>query len=102
MGIDVIKLGERITEGQTLTSEDLVQLTCRDYDLGPDALKIWLNVGYKDRPLFPWWRYNHSFEQEIRTLNELWSVSTPQSLYDCLFLSTLKHFAGSNFFAIIP
>lgn len=102
MGIDIIRLGEKSAEGQKLTSEDLVQLTCRDYDLGPDALKIWLTVGYKDRALFPWWQYDFRYEQDIQSLNELWSVSTPQSLFDCLFISSLKRFAGSNLFAIIP
>jgi hypothetical protein len=103
MGIDIIRLGEQASEKTAkLTSDDLVQLTCRDYDLSELGLKIWLTVGYKDRPLFPWWQYDHKLDQDIQSLNELWSISTPQTLFDCLFLSTLKRFAGSHFFAIIP
>ncbi len=104
MGIDIIKLGDRATAGtgSPLKYGDLVQLTCRDYDLGEEGLKIWLTVGYKDRPLFPWWTYDQKLDQDLQTLNELWSISNAQSLFDCLFLSTLKRFGGSSFFAIIP
>jgi hypothetical protein len=104
MGIDIIKIGDRITTdgGQSLKSDDLVQLTCRDYTLGDPGIKIWLMVGYKDRPIFPWWQYDHKLDADIQALSDLWSVSTPQGLFDCLFLSTLKRFGGNNFFAIIP
>jgi len=69
MGIDIIRLGERVSgvnDNFGLTGEDLVQLTSRDYDLGDPGMKIWLMVGYKDRPLFPWWQYDHKMDQDIQ------------------------------------
>lgn len=106
MGIDILKLGEKAEVGlggeSNLRSEDLVQLSCRDYSLGDPGMKIWMMVGYKDRLLFPWWSYDHKLESDVQTLNEIWSVSTPQNLFDCLFLSTLKRFGGPHLFAIFP
>lgn len=103
MGIDIIRLGEQQhLGGSDVEAKDLAQLTCRDYAVQNPRMFIWLMVALKDRQLFPWWGYDQSMEQEIQTLNELWSISNPQSLFDCLLLSQLKRFAGSNFFAIFP
>ncbi len=103
MGIDIIRLNDsQIEPGSTVDPKDLAQLTCRDYSVENPNMYIWLMAALRDRALFPWWSYDHQLEQEMRTLNELWSVSTQQSLFDCLFLSSLKRFAGSHFFAILP
>src|ERR1044071_992099 len=103
MGIEIIRLTENQPEvGSHVDPQDLAQLTCKDYAVANPQMFIWLMVALKGRMLFPWWTYDQSLEQEIRTLNELWSITTPESLFDCLFLSALKRFAGSHLFAIFP
>src|SRR6266487_1484857 len=103
MGIEIIRLGESQEKTQAgIQSQELVQLSFRDYAVSAPSMFIWLMLGFRDRPLFPWWQYDQSIDQDIQSLNDLWSISTPQGLFDCLFLSCLKKFAGSNFFAILP
>jgi hypothetical protein len=103
MGIDIIRLNEGTTEREgALRAQDLAQLTCREYAIQNPEMYIWLMVAMRDRALFPWWQYDFRMEKEIQSLNELWSISTQQSLFDCLFLSMLKRFAGPNFFVLFP
>ena len=103
MGIDIIKLTDsQIEPGATRDLKDYAQLSCRDFSVENPPMSIWLMAALRDRALFPWWSYDYQLEQEMRTLDEIWSITTQQSLFDCLFLSVLKRFAGSHFFAILP
>jgi len=103
MGIDIIQLGDQqALQGPITDPQDLAQLAFHDYTAPSPQMFIWLMLAMKDKRLFPWWTYDQKIDHDIQTLNEIWNISTPQGLFDCLFLSTLKRFAGSNFFAILP
>src|SRR4051812_23628568 len=103
MGIDIIRLGNRQESlGQRFTQEDLGHATYNLFKIPDPPLSIWwmsTNVG---QPLFPWWNYDAALDDDIHRLAQLWSITSSQTFFDCLFLSQLKRAAGQNFYVIFP
>jgi len=103
MGIEIIRLGGASSQSESqLALKDFASPVYHDYSVRNPDMLIWLMVAFKDRPLAPWWGYDQSIDSDIEALNQTWSISSAQSLFDCLFLSQIKKFSGPNFYAIFP
>jgi hypothetical protein len=50
----------------------------------------------------PWWKYNSTIDDDLSALNQSWNIPSQQGLFDCLVLSHLVKFGGSDLFAIFP
>ena len=102
MGIDVIKLGGDAPAPDTPAKlDELAKVSFSDYRTAEPPLSIWMMRGELAKPAFPWWSYDAQIDGDIHALHERWSVSSPQNLFDALFLSQLKKFAGLDFCVIL-
>ena len=103
MGIDVIRLNDPSGgNAQKSAVQDLPKLHFARYAVPQPAMSIWMMSVPGGRPLFPWWSYEAAIDEEIHRLNNLWSISTPQNLFDLLFLAFLRRAAGSNLYFLFP
>lgn len=65
-------------------------------------MSIWMMSLEAQSAVLPWWGYNGTIDEDLQRLNDLWSVSSPQSFFDCLFLSQFKRLIGRNLYMIAP
>jgi len=103
MGAEIIRLGN-IDEpmGSHLTLGDLADLSFQRFDAPNNSMSIWLMRLARDKKIFPWWSYQGVMDEDIEKLYGSWSVSSPQHLFDLLFLNQIFLFGGSHFFVIFP
>lgn len=102
MSVDVIKLGQQQEPEIELKPSSLANLAFRSHVVPDPAMSIWLMNLKNDAPIFPWWNIDSELDPDVKTLDDTWGISTPQSLFDCLFLSQLGRCLGPNLYAIIP
>jgi len=81
---------------------NLGQPAFKTYTVPSPAMSIWLMTLPPNQAPFPWWSYAGAIDADINTLNQDWSIPSPQGLFDCLFLWHLSKFAGLNSFTIFP
>jgi hypothetical protein len=97
MGIETIKL---TTDADPAVVANPVNFTW--HRLTDPKLSIWSMTSTPDQPLFPWWNYNFSIDEDVRRLKDLWNVTDAQSFFDCLFLSQFKKVMGGSLYVICP
>src|SRR5262245_30068870 len=103
MGMEIIRLGN--SESKIVNSAEtqaLADLSFAVHKVEDPALSIWMMTSTIGSPMVPWWAYDAKLDEDIKRLNDLWSVTSAQSFFDCLFLSQLKRAAGPNFYVILP
>jgi hypothetical protein len=102
MGMEIVRLGENVPQSITPNSTELAKFSFSTHHIQNPPLSIWMMSSSIGQPIFPWWNYGANIDVDIQRLHELWSVTSPQSFFDCLYLSQFKKMAGQNFYAIIP
>lgn len=98
MGIETIKLSSDSDSGAIITNP----LKFSWHHMAEPKLSIWSMTATPDLPIFPWWNYNFSIDEDVRRLKDLWNVTDAQSFFDCLFLSQFKKMMGSGVYVICP
>lgn len=104
MGIDVIKLrrNDAPTVENRLRLEDLSTPQFQLHQVPQSKMAIWLMNTTPKGKLFPWWEYDPSIDEDFQALNQMYSIRSPQGLFDSLVLSQIKKMAGPDLFAIFP
>lgn len=103
MGIEIIHIGRDNGErGTKILLQDLSPLAFSSHSVATPQMSIWLMSLSSGQPLFPWWTYSSNLDESIKKLCDMWGVTNPQSLFDCLFLSQLRKQFGSNLYVIFP
>lgn len=103
MGIEIIRLGNEKEEIENLVElEKLAPLNFQSHATETPPMSIWLMTVPGGKPVFPWWSYDAALDEDVKLLHDFWSISSPQTLLDCLFFSQLKKFAGPNLYVIFP
>ncbi len=98
MGIETIKL----SNGADPAAVTANPLNFAWHHLADPALSIWSMTATPDQPVFPWWNYNFSIDEDVRRLKDLWNVTDAQSFFDCLFLSQFKKMMGAGLYVLFP
>lgn len=103
MGIEIVRLGSFIPNAEdNIEVDDLTKLSFNFYSVDSVPMHMWYMSTNPGKRLFPWWAYKSVGDKDIQTLQEMWNVTSAQSLFDLLFLSFIWRSAGSKFFAIFP
>lgn len=103
MGMEIIRLGDKQSKPLSpAVSQNLAELSFSTHHIQQPPLSIWMLSAAAERPLVPWWGYSGQIDDDVKRLNDLWSVSSAQSFFDCLFLSQFKRAMGPNLYAIVP
>jgi hypothetical protein len=98
MGIETIRLNtDTGSNSPTLTKVHFAW-----HHVPQPSLSIWNMTTTPDQPLFPWWNYNFSIDEDVRRLKDLWNVTDSQSFFDCLFLSQFKKVVGTGMYVLFP
>lgn len=66
------------------------------------SLKLWFYVAAFNETFFPWWNFDASIEDDIKSLSDVWSIKSPENLFDFLFLHSLQKLAAPNLYVIFP
>jgi hypothetical protein len=101
MGIETIKL----TDGSTPQSGSALApapVKFAWHQVTDPALSIWNMTVAPDQPLFPWWNYAFSIDEDVKRLKDLWNITDAQSFFDCLFFSQFRKIMGSGIYMIFP
>ncbi|MCG3205036.1 MAG: hypothetical protein KCHDKBKB_01753 [Elusimicrobia bacterium] len=104
MGIDLIRLNNEQKVEKPIESrlKELSKLSFVTHHVTNPSLSIWMMSLTPKMSLFPWWTYKANLDEDIKRLSDLWSVTSDQGLFDCLFLSQFKRLAGSSLYMIAP
>ncbi len=102
MGMEIIRLGAEGTSAIEQRASELAKLNFSTHRVPDPALSIWMMSLAPGKTVSPWWAYNAAIDEDVERLNTLWSVSSAQSFFDCLFLSQFKKIAGPNLYMIAP
>lgn len=103
MGVDVIRIsGDKGQVEPILRMQDLAPISFQTFHVPNPPMSVWLMSVPTGKAIFPWWRYESQSDEDLRTLSEVWSVSTIQHLFDCLYLTSLQRLAGPDFFVVFP
>lgn len=100
MGIEIIRIGQG--QGTKVQLKDLSPLSFSSHNVANPPMSIWLMSAAPNQPLFPWWSYGGQLDEAVTKLNQLWSVTSWQTFFDCLFLSQLRKTFASNLYVIFP
>lgn len=102
MGIDVIKLSEG-REAAALRPQDMAKLSFSLHSISAPPMSVWLmampNTG---QPIFPWWSYGRALDEDANKLSAMTGVTSPQGLFDFLFLLQLKRAFPNGLYALVP
>lgn len=103
MGMEIIRLGDESApkpiENQNV---ELAKLGFSTHRVPDPRLSIWMMSMTPGLAPLRWWNYSGAIDEDIERLNNLWSVTSAQSFFDCLFLSQFKKIAGPNLYVIAP
>ena len=103
MGMEIIRLGdEEAPKSIEARISELAKMSFAIHRVPDPALSIWMMSLAPGAAVVPWWTYNAAIDEDLQRLNELWSVSSAQAFFDCLFLSQFKKMAGPNLYMIAP
>lgn len=103
MGVDVIKLSEGQAGKQDVREHDLAKISFSLHSVPSPAMSIWLMaVAPNGQPLFPWWTYGRALDEDVTKLSAMTGISTPQGLFDFLFLLQLKRTFQNGLYALVP
>lgn len=102
MGIDVIKLTEGQDQAPALREQDLAQIRVSLHQAPEPAMSVWLMAMASGQPAFPWWSYGRAMDEDVNKLAAMTGISSPQGLFDFLFLLQLKKTFPAGVFALIP
>ncbi len=103
MGIEIIRLGSKAVDSvENINQLELNTLKFHNYSVTDPSMNIWIMLAESIKPLFPWWSYDASLDEDVQTLNQIWGISNAQSLFDCLFLASLQKLASPNLYVIFP
>lgn len=102
MGIEIVRLGEHNPTSTSPFEASLANVSYQEFFVPHPQMNVWMAYVDNNRPLFPWWGYNSHVDEDMTILKQMWDVLGPQSLFDCLFLSSLQKNAGGNFYIIFP
>lgn len=99
--MEILKLGNvRQVVGPNIQQEDLADIHFRRHIVPDSTMAIWLMNLTPNKYILPWYGYRTELDDDIQTLKSNWSVVSPQSLFDLLFLNALSRFGGKNLFVI--
>ena len=103
MGIDVIKLGESQSAAPGLREQDLAKVSFSLHSVPSPAMSIWLMaMPTTGQPIFPWWSYGRALDEDVSKLSAMTGISSPQGLFDFLFLHQLKRSFQNGLYALVP
>lgn len=103
MGIDVIKLTEGNAPAAKLRPEDLAKVSFSLHSIPTPPMSIWLMaMPASGQPIFPWWTYGRALDEEVNKLAAMSGISSPQGLFDFLFLLQLKKTFPNGLYALVP
>jgi len=103
MGVDIIRLGgERHEIEPPVHSDDLAKPTFQTHLVNQPPMTIWLMTMKSQQLIFPWWRYESTLDDDLHALNQSYHITTAQHLFDCLILSQIQKFSGTDFYVIFP
>ncbi len=101
MGMEIVRLGG-ISESVATESTDFGKLSFATHNIPSIPMSIWLMNSSVGKQMVPWWTYSAAIDEDLKRLNDLWSVTSAQSFFDCLFLSQFRRLVGQNLYVIIP
>lgn len=103
MSTDVIRLNNG-TPGlaSPLKRQDLARLQFSHHDAPPPAMSIWMMSMAAREPVFPWWSYGSSVDDDINKLSMLAGITSAQGLFEFLFLLQLRKAFANGLYVIVP
>jgi hypothetical protein len=102
MGMEIIRLGGDVSRSLSPELNDFGKLSFATHHVPSVPMSIWLMSSSVGKQMIPWWDYNAQIDEDLKRLSDLWSVTSAQSFFDCLFLSQFKRIAGQNLYMIVP
>jgi hypothetical protein len=102
MGIDVIKPNEKSAAAGVATG-DLAKVGFSLHSVPNPAMNIWLMaMPASDKAIFPWWNYARSLDEDVTKLSAMTGISSPQGLFDFLFLLQLRRSFSDGLYTLVP
>ena len=102
MGTETIRLRNEAQRADGAKAQDLARISFSEYQVPAPAMAISVMTAAPGQPVFPWWNYEARVDEEIHRLNQMWAVTSDQSLFDLIFLAGLKQAAGADVYVIFP
>jgi len=101
MGIEIVNINaENLTPAAGPSPTDLVSPQFQTVQVPHPAMSVWLMTLPVGENFFPWWGYQAKIDDELRALHQMWNISSPQGLFDCLFLAQMQKTLGANLYII--
>jgi hypothetical protein len=102
MGIEIIKITDKQPEASTLKPQDLARVSFSVHSVPTPSMSIWLMSMPSGQAIFPWWNYEVAIDGDVNQLSELTGISSPQGLFDFLFLHQLKRTFSTGLYTLVP
>ncbi len=103
MSAETIRLGTGHRTGTTpLQRQDLARLEFVHHDVAAPLMSVWMMSLPAGQPVFPWWSYDGSVDDDVTRLSSLSGISSAQGLFDFLFLLQIRKAIKDGLYVIVP
>jgi len=91
MGTETVKINQGL-QGlpSTLRRQDLAQVQFSHHEATGAGLSIWMMSLLAGQPVFPWWSYDATVDEDVNKLSMLAGITSAEGLFEFLFILQLK------------